>query len=130
MTIARKLHCTNPDCPHETLKTMSDWIREELPDSNTGFTVSDLDFIIWNYKTKRTIILEVKTNNADCKYWQRSMWKNINRWIRNGIDQGWEYLGFHLLIFSGKDFSQPVYYDYNPITEQELKDILSLKETT
>lgn len=28
----------------------SDWVRTKLPDSSTGFLVTDLDFIIFNYK--------------------------------------------------------------------------------
>ena len=53
MTLHRKLHCSNPKCPHETKLKFSDWIRENLPSSEDGFMVSDVDFILYNYKTKR-----------------------------------------------------------------------------
>ncbi len=129
MTVVRKLHCDNPNCPHETLKAMSDWVRNELPDSSSGFMVSDLDFVLWNYKTRKLILLEVKTHHAECKNWQRNMWKNMNKWLKAGVSDGWEYLGFHLLVFHGKDFSNPIYYDNKEITEQELKQILSLGGT-
>ena len=36
----------------------SNWIRKELPDSSTGFSASDLDFMLWNWKTKKIILLE------------------------------------------------------------------------
>lgn len=129
MTIRRKLHCTDPNCPHETLKIMSDWVREKLPDSYTGYMVSDVDFVLWNYKSKRVMLLEVKTHGAECKAWQRTMWKNLNRWIANGIDTEWTYLGFHLLVFYGKDFNGKVEYDYREISESDLIKILSLEET-
>ncbi len=51
--------------------TFSQWIRENLPDSNTGFMVSDIDFYIYNYKLKRCMLLEVKTHKAELKFWQK-----------------------------------------------------------
>jgi len=33
--------------------TFSQWIRNNLPDSSCGYMVSDLDFILQNYKTKK-----------------------------------------------------------------------------
>jgi len=128
MTVIRKLHCDNPDCPHERLKIMSDWVRNELPDSASGFTVSDIDFVFSNYKTRKIMILEVKTHNSACKNWQRNMWKNMNRWLKKGVDGGWTYLGFHLLVFQGIDFSLPIYYDYKQIDEAQLKKILSMED--
>ena len=32
----------------------SKWVRENLPDSSTGFSASDLDFVLWNWKTKKS----------------------------------------------------------------------------
>ena len=126
MTIKRIVHCDNPDCPHEGLKKMSDWVRTALPDSATGFMVSDLDFVLWNVRSKRVMLLEVKTRNGSIKRWQRDMWNNLHHWIKKGICGGWEYLGFHLLRFSGNDFSKPVYFDNEIKTEEQIKQILSL----
>ena len=36
--------------------TFSRWVREKLPDSNTGFMVSDIDFFMYNYKTKKCML--------------------------------------------------------------------------
>jgi len=127
MTVVRKMHCNDPNCPHETLKIMSDWVREELPNSMCGYMVSDLDFVLWDYIKKRVMLLEVKTHGSKCKEWQRRMWKNINRWLAAGVDDGWEYMGFHLLVFAGKDFTSPIYFDYKQITEEKLKSILSME---
>ena len=37
MTIGRKVKCQNADCPHEKLLGFSDWVRDNLPDSKSGF---------------------------------------------------------------------------------------------
>ena len=33
--------------------TFSGWVRENLPNSATGFMVTDIDFYMYNYKTKK-----------------------------------------------------------------------------
>ncbi|MCH8862636.1 MAG: hypothetical protein IID51_09005 [Proteobacteria bacterium] len=71
----------------------SQWIRDNLPDSSTGFICSDLDFIIENYKTKKIMLLEIKTRNRELKTWQRILFNNLDRWISNGIDDGWQNNG-------------------------------------
>jgi len=65
MTRKRYLWCDNPNCPHEKQKAMSDWVRENLPDSSTGFLVSDLDFILENWKTKNIIYEAINAENRD-----------------------------------------------------------------
>ena len=62
--------------------TFSSWIRKKLPDSSTGFSVSDLDFILWNWKTKKVMMLEIKTRNSKPTKGQQIMWQNINQWIK------------------------------------------------
>lgn len=63
MTRQRVLKCSSDNCPHEQQKYLSDWIREKLPDSANGFMVSDIDFVLFNYKTKKIIFIECKTHN-------------------------------------------------------------------
>jgi hypothetical protein len=112
MTINRKLHCDNPNCPHETLKKMSDWVRINLPEPEDGFMVSDLDFILQNYKTKKFILLEVKTRGVEVKPWQYNLFKNLDKWISQGVDDDWTYIGFHTLTFENSDFNDGfVYFD-------------------
>ena len=58
--------------------TFSGWIRKNLPDSSTGTLVSDLDFIIYNYKTKNILLLEIKTHNANLKKWQQDIFNLLD----------------------------------------------------
>jgi len=105
---------------------MSDWTRKNLPDSSLGFMVTDLDFILSNYKSKKIMLLEIKTRNSNIKEWQKRIFINLNRWIAKGIDEGWEYLGMHLIRFENTNFDDGlVYFDNKVLSEQELKDKLS-----
>lgn len=105
----------------------SQWIRLKLPDSASGFSVSDLDFILWNWKTKKIMLLEIKTRSAKPRYNQRNMWKLIHKWIKNGIDTDWKYLGFNLIVFEHTSFEDgKCFINNKEISEPELINILSL----
>lgn len=106
----------------------SSWVRSSLPDSSTGFSASDLDFVLWNWKTKKVMLLEIKTRMSSPRNGQRMMWQNINRWITKGIDENWTYLGFHLITFESTDFLDgKVFLDKKEVSEQELISFLSLE---
>ena len=106
----------------------SKWVREKLPDSSTGFSASDLDFILWNWKTKKVLLLEIKTRLSTCRKGQKMMWQNINKWIKKGIDKDWNYLGFHLITFEKTDFEDgKVFLDNKEIQEKDLILFLSLE---
>lgn len=105
----------------------NNWMREALPDSSTGLSVSDIDFVVFNWKTKKVMLIEAKTKNSHPRYNQKVIFGNLNRWIMNGIDEGWQYLGFHLVTFEKTSFADgKCYLDGNEITENELIEFLSL----
>lgn len=108
--------------------TFSSWIRSSLPDSSTGFLVTDLDFIVFNYKTRKILLLEVKTRSANIKFWQKSIFELLDRWLVAGIDKEWHYYGFHTLIFENTSFKDGrCYLDGEEITESFLISFLSLE---
>lgn len=105
---------------------MSDWTRQNLPDSCTGFMVTDLDFILSNYKSKRIMLLEIKTRNTDIKPWQKNIFVNLNKWIQRGICDDWKFLGIHLIKFENTNFGDGrVWFDNILLTEDELIKKLS-----
>lgn len=105
----------------------SGWIRKNLPDSSTGFVVSDLDFILCNYKGKSLMLVEVKTRNATLRNWQQILFKNLDEWIKKGIDKDWIYYGYHIVTFEKTWFDDgKCFFDKTKITEQELISKLSL----
>jgi hypothetical protein len=106
------------------------WIRNQLPDSSTGFCVSDLDFIIWNWKARKILLLEVKTRNRTLPKFQQIMFRNLAQWIRAGISNEWTFEGFHALRFSDTDFNDGVAYLNNKeVTEEQVIEYLSLEWT-
>lgn len=106
----------------------SQWVRSKLPDSSTGFSASDLDFILWNWKSKKIMMLEIKTRNSYPRKGQKIMWKLINKWIKNGISDNWQYYGFNLIVFENTCFEDgKCYFNNKEITEQQLIEILSFK---
>lgn len=105
----------------------SSWVREKLPDSSTGYSVSDLDFVLWNWKTKKIMFLELKTRMSYPRKGQKIMWININKWIKKGIDKDWVYLGFNLIQFEKTNFTDgKCFLNNNEISEIDLIKFLSL----
>jgi hypothetical protein len=106
----------------------SGWIRENLPEANTGFAVSDIDFILYDYTLKTIMIIELKTHNAKLQKWQKSLLTNLHKWLKKGIasDPEWQYLGTHLIRFTNTNFHDgQVYLDNKLSNEQEIKLFLS-----
>lgn len=103
----------------------SQWIRDKLPDSSDGYMVSDLDFILHNYKTRKLMLLEVKTYGASVSTWQRMLFDILDRALKNGCQDDVEYLGFHVIRFQTNDFSGIVTLDGEPVEEDELIQFLS-----
>jgi len=100
---------------------MSGWIRKNLPDSSLGFMVTDLDFILYNYNTKKFMLLEVKTRNAQLRKWQENIFNNLSKWVKQGIDKDWTYLGFNVIKFESTFFNDgKVYWNNQETTEEDL----------
>ena len=117
---------TRPELTSKRDLTFSGWIREKLPDSSNGYMVSDLDFILYNYKEKICMLLEIKTRNSNLKDWQRRLFANLSKWIEKGIDSDWLFGGFHVVKFENSFFHDgKCWYDDREINEQELVKILS-----
>ena len=102
------------------------WIRENLPDSSTGFVVSDIDIILYDWNLKKIMLLEVKLKNKQIEKWQINLFNNLHKWISKGICDSWQYLGFHSVIFENTNFIDgKVFFDNKEIIEEELKEKLS-----
>lgn len=112
---------TRQEFSHTRDLTMSGWIRKNLPESAIGYLVTDLDFILYNYKTKKIMLLEIKTRKAKLKSWQENIFKNLALWISKGISPDWEFLGFHTLRFENTFFTDGrACFDNKIISEKEL----------
>lgn len=105
----------------------SQWVRKNLPDSSTGFVVSDLDFILYNDKNKTLLFLEVKTHGAKQRPWQASLFRLIDQMVSASASQfGIEYKGYHLLTLSSTTPEEgTILLDGQVITREELIFYLS-----
>lgn len=107
----------------------SGWIRTNLPDSATGFMVSDIDFLLFNFKTNIWIMLEIKTRSAKLRHWQREMYNNLDEIISAGVNalgNKIEWRGVHVVTFENTFFDDgKCYLDDHEISEEELKYYLS-----
>lgn len=95
---------TKPEITGKRDLTFSQWIKDNLPDSSTGFMVTDIDFVLHNYKTKKSMILEVKTRNKIIETWQKRLYENYHKWIKAGFDADWEYRGTYVIRFENTSF--------------------------
>ena len=125
MTTPRKVHCDNPNCPHERLLYFNDWVRENLPGGDKGFMVSDIDFVLADFVKKRWMMLELKTYGKEPKERQHKLFVMVDCCIK-AVNNGWEYYGFHLIKFEKSTFEDgKVYFDNKLSSEEEIKRILS-----
>ena len=107
----------------------SSWIRQELPDSKTGFMETNQDWIFWNFKTRRLMFVEEKTHKGAISNWFHILIKDILHPAisqfakKNDID----YRGYHLIQFENESpIDGIIKLDYRTITENELKEFLSM----
>jgi len=130
MTIRRKYHCDNPDCPHEKQKKMSDWVRKNLPDGQK-FYVTDLDFVLYDPKgCGKIMLVEVKTYNGELTGAQKTIKRKMVRFFEQGFNSypnGCKFLGFHVIRFERDSFiSGKCFLDDKEVTEKELIEFLSM----
>ena len=121
----------------------SDWIRERCPDSRTGWTCSDVDFVIHQYKSKHVVLLEVKrwrTGRLKGKVQtgQAHILRMVHSCMRHGINElykDYTYHGIWLVQFDRTWFDDGLcWFTHSkdvepvPVTEEELLQRLSTFE--
>jgi hypothetical protein len=119
---------TRQEVTGERSLEFSRWIRKHLPDSSTGYMVGNLDWILWNYKTRRLILLEEKTHGAQVAPWFSRMMREVfapalkSYCDKNGI----EFKGFHVITFQNTSPQDGIIkLDGTEISEEDLIVLLS-----
>lgn len=104
----------------------SGWVRKNLPDSKTGYMASDLDFLLYNYRTRKVALVEVKQYNKQIASWQMRMLSFLENCIKDGKPEGWEFVGLFIIRFEVTGFSDGrVFVNGDESSEEEIKKILS-----
>jgi len=106
---------------------LSDWIREKLPLPQDGYGVTDVDLALYNWRTRKFMLLEIKRKMFECKPAQRNFFAMLNKRLRaTPTTDDFFYLGFHLITYENTFFHDgKVYLDHIEVSEQELIDFLS-----
>lgn len=102
----------------------SKWVRTHCPDSWSGYMVADVDFVLWNYQTRKLMLLEEKRMNKEMSEWHKILVKEVLHpaLIKQQIEGKFEYLGFHLVQFENTSFADGhVYFDNELVSEDQLK---------
>jgi len=114
--------------------TFSQWVRDNLPDSSTGFRVTDLDFVFFNEETNTLMLMETKQNGAEVRHFQSRLFYIIDALLSVGskvVIPGVgriKYLGFHTLRFENKGFDDgKAWFDGKEITADLFKQMIEEK---
>lgn len=113
----------------------SDWIRNNCPHSHTGWTCSDVDFIVHQFHTKQVMLLEVKRYRVvspsfgKIPYGQASILRMVHNCLEFGIQhlyKDYTYHGAHIIQFDREFFDDgKCYWNGREVSEQQLLAILS-----
>jgi len=111
----------------------SEWIRNECPASQLGFSVYNLDWIFHNWKTtpKKLMIAEEKTYNGQVKLGFNILVKNI---IEPALQEfcsqrSIDFRGYHTIIFEHTNPKDgKIWLDDKEISEDELKKFLAMED--
>lgn len=112
-----------------------DWMRLNLPSSQTGLCIADFDWLYYNWKTKKFQLVEEKRAKGYVNEWIKRFRKEVLHPAmeefckKNGIKYG----GYNIVHFEkngptdGKIFFGENLGEEVEITEQELRDKLGME---
>lgn len=121
---------TRPEFSNTRSLVFSGWIRNKLPNSSTGFCVTNQDWVLWNWRERKLMFLEEKTHTSDIANWFKRLIKDVLHpaILKYSKENEIDYRGYHLLQFENEGPEDgKIFLDHSEITEQELIDFLSMK---
>lgn len=84
----------------------SNWLFKSLPSSSEWTIISNIDYVICDYKTKKFFLLELKTKWNQMQQRQKGLYNMIHKRLRrtNGWVDDREFVGTYCICFSGTTF--------------------------
>jgi hypothetical protein len=107
------------------------WVRQYCRDSNTGLSVTNLDYVFEDFRKKRIMILEEKQNGGMLGYGQRLTFQIVHQGLQSANwNPVYEYWGVYVLQFpAGCDMPGPgMLLNNRLITSEQLCDHCNFKQ--
>jgi len=122
---------TRPEKTGTRSLAFSQWIKDNCPDSKTGYMVGNQDWVFWHYKDRKLMLCEEKTHGATVAPWFRRLMDDvINPALaeyceRNDI----RYYGYHLVRFENTCPSDGwIWMDGEYYSETEFRRFLAMED--
>lgn len=84
----------------------SNWLFSSLPSSSEGTIISNIDYVICDYKTKKFFLLELKTKGNQMQQRQKNLYNMIHKRLRRtneGVDD-WKFVWTFCVQFAWTNF--------------------------
>lgn len=121
---------TRPEYSNTRSLAFSAWIRRELPNSRTGFMVTNQDWVFWNFKTRRLLLAEEKTNHGAIAPWFYQLIRDVFHPALSAYchEHGIAYHGYHLIQFERTSPEDGrIFFDRQEVDVDTFRAILSLE---
>ena len=83
----------------------SNWLYDNLPSSDTGLLIQDIDFCLQNYKTKKFLFIELKTRWNKITFPQKQFYNMLHKRLKKTNTVDWrEYMWTQLIEFQWDNF--------------------------
>ncbi len=108
------------------------WLRQYCRDSRTGLAVTNLDYIVEDFKAKKIMLIEEKQNNGELHYGQQMTFKVLDQILtHHASEHGYSYEGFFVVRFpKGCDMPGPgMTINGVVVTTEQLAEHLNFKKS-
>jgi hypothetical protein len=107
----------------------SRWVRKYCKDSKKGLSLTNLDFIMVEYKQKKVFMLEEKQYMSDLKTGQRIIFQLVDGVFREHFQRiGYDYWGFFLIQLPKERPEEGMKLNYKEITSEQLKQHIDFEK--
>lgn len=105
-------------------------MHNNLPKSSEGVVISNIDFVICNYKTKKFIIVELKTKGNTMQPRQKSLYNMLHKRLMNWnkLDDR-TFVWTYCIEFSWETFTDSIVYIQGTHINRKTVDEETLKST-
>ena len=108
----------------------SNRLHNNLPKSSEGTIISNIDFLICNYKTKKFIMIELKTKGNTMQPRQKSLYNMLHKRLKhwNNLDDR-TFVWTYCIEFSWETFADSIVYIEGTDIKRKTVDEETLKST-